>query len=1175
MDVCHRWWGARTSLTRPLVRKAVGGVKGGVILFRGTGMAARRYLESDRSTADDYYLESGAAFAEFAVTDAQGVVVDERVLEPEQYAAWVDWVDPVTVTSMGVPRAAGQGSRGSPRFAEMVINAPKSLSIAAALHPDVSDALDLAQQDAAAEIRSWLAQNSVTRTGPRHAREVVPVDFLQTVQVTHRTSRAGDPHRHIHFQIGTRVHAAGKWRALDTAALFKQQGAIRALGTAVIAAHPELARVLEARGLTLDPVSGEVAQLQPFNMVMSKRARQVERNLARLEAEWEHAHPGETIGPAVRSRMLHRAWAQERPGKKPSVPASEAGWRAELAAAGYTPETSSARDRLRVVVGTDDVSIEEVASRALDRCAAGASAWTVHTIREHVTRIMTENGVTATPGQIREVVDLATGLAVSDCFSILPERVARPDHVAHYTSVRVVEAETRLRDLLTHAAPPEGVPHPAVAHLRDARGLDADQLQAAAAIASVDPLVVVEGAAGSGKTTMLSPAIIAARHAGRKTRVVTPTKKAAQVAGAALDLPSDSVAALVYSHGWRWNTDGVWTRLVPGDVDPQSGKVYAGPSRAARLERGERVVVDEAGMLDQDTAIALLTVTAEAGATVALVGDRAQLPAVGRGGVLDIAAQIRGATVDMTGLHRFTDPAYADLTLRLRDGTHPEGVFAQLQTMGLVQLHDDEESLREYLAKHTTPEDAVTVATGDEATKVNEAIQVERVARGEVDPVRTVFGSDGLDMGAGDIIQARKNNTDLRVANRETFTVQHVTRDGTVYARSTETGRKAKRVVKLTPEYVAEHAHLAYASTAYGVQGITTHTSHTVLDETIGAAGIYVGLTRGTHQNIVHLVAENPADAQEQFVQAMSRDRADRGLEAETQDALGAVRNIVTHGPIAFVNAERERLTTAISRAEQEAEKWAQASMLFAEQRSTHAAERDAQHLRVAAAEAHARQVRAVAAAPLVEAATEDGRTFLAAQQAAWDAGRDTPQSRWFSGRRAARARGEIHRAHRTLEATTTQRWGSTPHTPNALTVWAERVAREHAAILPEVVDAEQQLADAKTTASQILNRQSTETQRLRARFTDANGRLPEGGPAAHAKQWRTHADRLRGRLAEIEAVPAEEAVQIVHQQRAAAAAERTAIERARAERTRKVTPPEREIHTDARNPERGHGLGR
>lgn len=43
----------------------------------------------------------------------------------------------------------------------------------------------------------------------------------------------------------------------------------------------------------------------------------------------------------------------------------------------------------------------------------------------------------------------------------------------------------------------------------------------------------------------------------------------------------------------------------------------------------------------------------------ALGGDRAQLPAVGRGGVLDMAAQLRGRTFDMAEVHRFTDPGYA------------------------------------------------------------------------------------------------------------------------------------------------------------------------------------------------------------------------------------------------------------------------------------------------------------------------------------------------------------------------------------------------------------------------------------------------------------------------------------------------------------------------------------
>jgi exodeoxyribonuclease V alpha subunit len=67
-------------------------------------------------------------------------------------------------------------------------------------------------------------------------------------------------------------------------------------------------------------------------------------------------------------------------------------------------------------------------------------------------------------------------------------------------------------------------------------------------------------------------------------------------------------------------------------------------------------------MLDQDTARCVLQVADETGARVLLVGDRHQLPAVGRGGGLDLA--IRHAPDRVTELdivRRFADPAYADL----------------------------------------------------------------------------------------------------------------------------------------------------------------------------------------------------------------------------------------------------------------------------------------------------------------------------------------------------------------------------------------------------------------------------------------------------------------------------------------------------------------------------------
>ncbi|MDR3359781.1 MAG: AAA family ATPase, partial [Bifidobacteriaceae bacterium] len=507
------------------------------------------------------------------------------------------------------------------------------------------------------------------------------------------------------------------------------------------------------------------------------------------------------------------------------------------------------------VVRADEVSVARIAARALDRCAAARSAWTAHDIREEALRVITACGVTATPAEIRELADLATRLAVSDCWSVLPEGAARPELVAHLTNVTVLAAETRLRDALTARASGEPAPDRtarSVAEISARHGLDTDQARAAAVVASTLPLVVVEGAAGAGKTTMLGAAITTARQAGRAVRVVTPTRRAAQVAADELGALAESAAALVHAHGWRWDQDGVWTRLKAGDTDPATGKVFTGPPDAARLQRGERVVVDEAGMLDQDTALALLAIADEAGATLALVGDRAQLPAVGRGGVLDTAVAIlgagqtaRAAVADVATVHRFTDPRYAALTLAMRSGDNPAELFNQLTALGLVQIHESAGALRDHIAAATRPGEAVTAATNDQARGLNQAIRAVRVASGQVEDTRTVFGADGLPIGAGDLIQTRRNDTALGVANRQAWAVREVDDDGGLWVAEPGSQRRRERLVRLPGDYAGQHAHLSYAATAYGVQGATATRSRTVLSDALGAAGLYVGMTRG------------------------------------------------------------------------------------------------------------------------------------------------------------------------------------------------------------------------------------------------------------------------------------------------------------------------------------------
>jgi hypothetical protein len=1146
------------------VRKAAAGVKGGVILFRGDGTAARRYLEADRSQADDYYLQGGTTLAAFTITDATGAAVAEAGLDPEQYAAWVDWTHPLTGESMGIPRLPGEGRQGSPRFAEMVVNAPKSLSIAAALHPEVSEALDAAQADAVGEIRRWLAQHSVTRVGPRGGQEVVPVEQLQTVAVVHHTSRAGDPHRHVHFQIGTRVKAAGAWRALDTAALFKQQGAIRALGTAVIAAHPGLAEVLDRHGLTLDPVSGEVVELAPFNQATSKRAAQVERNLTRLEAEWQQAHPGETPGPVVRARMQGQAWAYQRPNKKPEALGSEDAWRAELAEAGYDPATLT-RAAQPVAVSLDDLRVQEIASRALDRCAAGSSAWTRHAVQEHVTRVTTEHGVRATPDELREFIEVTTRLAVADCFTVLPPGAPAPDHVAHLTSLRVIAAESNLRDLLHASVPAKEPERPNVTDLVAAHGLDDEQARAAAAVASTDPLVIVEGAAGAGKTTMLATAIEAAGREGRTVRVLAPTRKAADVARTELGVPANSVAALVYAYGWRWNADGVWTRLAPGDTDPDTGGVYGGPPEAARLASGERVVVDEAGMIDQDTAIALFTVADEAGATVALVGDRAQLPAVGRGGVLDMAALICGRTFDMTGVHRFTNPAYADLTVQIRAGADPAVIFDHLHALGLIQLHDGDEAVREHIAAQQDEGAAITVATNDDARALNERIRAQRVQDGTVDDARTTVGSDGLPIGAGDVIQTRKNDRDLRVANRQTWMVQAIGDDGTVWAVETGNGRKRQHTVALPAEYVEQHAHLSYAATAYGLQGTTTAGSHTILTDTLDAAAVYVGMTRGRHRNVLHIVAADLENARQQFIDAMARDRADRGLTAATQAAKDATRGLIEDGPVKTVNTELARLDREAEQAQQRAEQWAQIARQLDAQTAEHQDEADNANTMLRAVEEHAAVIRAEVVEPLTVQAQTDGGDYLAAVADEAEATERLHSTGRFGRRHAEHERHTAHQQVEALRSRVRAEWGTVPNNADALSQWAAQAASVQAEHAPEVTEATAAVTNSHDARRAVTERQNRDRLVLLSRLYGRENmrrdpvRYQITNPNREARRWQTAADKARAEADRLRALaPAEAARQITARQAAAHAGQQATMPQPPQQRPAQPTEPGR-----------------
>jgi hypothetical protein len=60
----------------------------------------------------------------------------------------------------------------------------------------------------------------------------VPVERLEAAVVRHYTSRAGDPHRHLHLQFNARVFAGGRWRGLHSVGVVDSIEAINGIGHA-------------------------------------------------------------------------------------------------------------------------------------------------------------------------------------------------------------------------------------------------------------------------------------------------------------------------------------------------------------------------------------------------------------------------------------------------------------------------------------------------------------------------------------------------------------------------------------------------------------------------------------------------------------------------------------------------------------------------------------------------------------------------------------------------------------------------------------------------------------------------------------------------------------------------------------------------------------------------------
>ncbi len=839
-------------------------------------------------TADGVIAAAGYADAVMTRYIVENGAIRDDLLTRDQLKAWVDGSDPLT----GERRGRDLESPVADLILDTTINAPKSFSIAAMLDTDLAAAYeDLQDRLRDRIVKLWQSELNARRGKGGTIRENLA--RIEVVELRHERSRSLDPHKHRHLWLNVKVQGVdGKWSNIDTRVALRLQNVINAEGDLASRTDPTWISALAAKGFTLNE-DGEITQLRHLVRPLSKRSAQIEANKIVRTAWWKQQHPGQEPSHDVLNQIDRWAWATGRPNKPVDLNSDD--WAKLIQHELLTADPALRRDRSPVAAATAslaDLDIELLAAKAIvdadARSTSTGGRFSMMDLRAGAVRTIAATGVIAERAELATIADQVVASTRALTVTLLEDSDV-PAHIKSRMATSTAALKATIANRIEALSAP-GAPAPveeitAIAHALDLnRFLDNDQTDGASAIAGAASVVAITGAAGTGKTTMLKVAVAALRRHGHDLIIVAPTKKASTVAGRETNSAASSLHQLLHDYGWRWNTGAAgnteWTRLNPGDTDPTTGQRYQGAR--TRIRPGDRIVVDEAGMLDLEAANALIDVIHRTGATVAVVGDDYQALPVGHSGAMALFRRSAFEKIELTEIHRFRDPEWADLSARLRDSrgsAESRAIAEEIERTGhLMRVSSEAEAHQAMVAawlesSRKAETIALVTATHAEAQEINEAIQTRRIESGALDTRRSALGQSEQPLFIGDVVQTRRNDNASGVENRQNWIIRNIT-DAHLTLVSVSDSTALRRI---TREYASSNLHLGYASTVYGVQGETT--DRAIVGPGVDAAGLYVGLTRGRARNDTVIIASTGEAAKTELAATMQRQLGEETIE--------------------------------------------------------------------------------------------------------------------------------------------------------------------------------------------------------------------------------------------------------------------------------------------------------
>ena len=697
---------------------------------------------------------------------------------------------------------------------DMTLSAPKSVSLAWAFaDPELRAKIEAAHQKAVEAVFRYMEPNIHTRRGSGGTIKEQAHTFA--VSFTHYTSRANDPQLHTHIVLPNLA-----WREDGTVGTIESKTCYDYRMAGGHLYQTELAYEMRKLGFEIENDKKGTFRLKEVD-------KQLEKLFSKRDAQINKMVEERGITTYAGSRKMVLA---TRPDKIPySITERKEFWHNEAKAAGLSTETKYSQQPLT----PEKIDTKAIANTISGKMVKGNSTFKEKDIMRNI------------------AADNLGNIDVEGAKQIFDEAKQQDKIIAIgtdkfgntvYSTPEMIGLEKEMLARIENMAAKEKYGVDTKAAIEHCPHLTQEQRTAIESACGKGSIAVIQGRAGTGKTTMLSVVKEAYEKEGYKVQGIAFTGQAAQNLEQATGIKSQTIAS------WQKGQD-------PENEFNQDQKI----------DNKTVLVLDEAGMIGSRPMSEILEKADQANAKIILVGDERQLQPIEAGGALKAVdqklAQIKPeASSRMEDIKRQHE-AWMRQTVKEAAQGHTKEALKELDKHGKIEIYNSPQEARsklvnDYIKENTENQKDGIILTNHkaDAAKINQEVREKLQEQGKIKENRLEVdnGSRKITLAEGDRVMFTRNDYQIDVRNGQRGTVSEI--DEKNKTIKVEMDNKQDKTID-TEKY--NHIEYGWASTTHKSQGATAEKAYVyghTQEPMASQQSTYVQISRAKEETKIYAV---------------------------------------------------------------------------------------------------------------------------------------------------------------------------------------------------------------------------------------------------------------------------------------------------------------------------------